>query len=106
MLPLRRWALWVRTCLLLRPRSRREDKTPLDSDSTRRRDHEVNVEYRKDQFRKFWYTTGFIDGNEFFYTSSGDGVKCVNTGIWWYRTENGARQVLRAVLSGRPFTVI
>ena len=69
-------------------------------------DHEVNVEYRKDQFGKYWYTTGFIDGNEFFYPSSGDGVKCVKTGIWWYRTENSARQALRAVLSGRPLTVL
>ena len=54
----------------------------------------VIVETRTDIYGKAWHTSGYVDGNAFFYAVGDGGVECKQTGVFWYTTAERARGVL------------
>ena len=50
----------------------------------------------KDSEGSFWFTAGYIDENDFYYASGGDGTECAMTGLWWYKSGDKARAAVRA----------
>lgn len=65
------------------------------------KDHLVEIRTVNDKWGDIWYTGGYRDGNNFYYSWKKGGIEYGPSGIWWYKTREDAIEAVKSLVVGQ-----